>query len=158
MRGISRRGRRPNRRRFHAEENNYCKFKNKLLKCYSYFKVKLYCLFSITLKEIGKKRCNNGILCNKLLVEAYKAQKDLDIVNAIQEQLLYNSLNVYQLYSNSITANSNPRKVIEEVQNLHFSKLVYRFQLYRCLRIEYIYCLYSIVLQLQIKMLSKQTI
>ena len=53
---------------------------------------------------------------------------------------------------------TNPRKVIEEVQNLYFSRLAYRSQLYRRLRIEHIYCLYSIILQLQIRMLSKQMI
>ena len=52
----------------------------------------------------------------------------------------------------------NPRKVIEEVWNLHFSRLAYRSQLHRRLRIECTCCLYSAVSQLQMRMLSKQTI
>ena len=52
----------------------------------------------------------------------------------------------------------NPRKVIEEVWNLYFSRLVYRSQLYRCLRMERMCCLCSVVLWLQMRMLSKQMI
>ena len=66
------------------------------------------------------------------------------------------------IYASSIAILSllttNPRKVIEEVQNSHFSRLAYRSQLYRRLKTERIYCLYSAVSQLQMRMLSKQTI